>query len=329
MSFQPEANESNICPGCREPVLASWKACPSCATKLGAASAEAPIVQAGDHSVVKAQIDRSTSQGPATGAGSGSRPMIQSGEGSVIKAEINASTNTNVHNDRSLKVNGQFVANQTVVNESSVGSLVRMVMGAFSSTSAQEIEASLPDTAPELFAVLAQTLNQVTRQEKLEFKRQRNLFGSAKVATTANPMREAQRKYKEAAERHQLCQKILDRLHGIGQRSRNKQLVGDIEKLDNCLMDTVSITKTNGMFPNLKGFGWMFAIGGVLATLLFLAGLLSFKAEPIGFGFILMLITIGPLVGGYYYFRNTVAKQEAKIASVEKNLDELLSRYTA
>jgi len=42
-----------------------------------------------------------------------------------------------------------------------------------------------------------------------------------------------------------------------------------------------------------------------------------------------MLLTVGPLVGGYYFFRSTVAKQEAKVASVEKNLDELLSRYTA
>gem|GEM_PF-6979627 len=157
-------------------------------------------------------------------------------------------------------------------------------------------------------------------------------MGSRDTGGATSPwaqQRAIKRRLQEAAERQQTCQKILDKLHGIGQLSRNKQLLEDIEKLDNCLLDTVAIKKTNGMFQPLKIWGVLFAIGGALATLLFLAGLVTFTAEPMGIGFVFMLLTVGPLVGGYYFFRSTVAKQEAKVASVEKNLDELLSRYTA
>ena len=333
MSFQSGVESTAVCPGCSEPVLANWKACPSCGNKLGTPAAP-PLIQAGEGSVVKAQIDRSANvHGGAASQPAPSQPMIQAGEGSVIKAEINASRNTNVHHDNSLKVNGQFVANQTVVHESSVGTLVRMMTGAFSRTSAKEIEQSLPDTGPELFSILAQTLFGQIRQEKLQFKKERKLFGSGGDGNASNPWAQARaekRRNEEAAERQTICQKILDKLHGIGQRSRDKQLLGDIEKLDNCLLETVAIKKTNATFKVFKIWGVLFAIGGVLSILLFLAGLLTgFNLAPMFTGFLGALVTVGPLVWGYFFFHKTVAKQEAKFTKVEADLDELLSRYTS
>jgi hypothetical protein len=313
------------CPSCTEPVLANWKACPACGTKL-AAPAEPQVARGGEGSVVKATVNRG-GNGPAAQP---PQPLVQAGDGSVVKADVDASTH--YHTDRSLKVSGQFVANQTVVNESSVGTIVRMLLGGFTTTSKQEIEAQLPDTAPELFAILAQTLHHQVRQEKLAFKKKGKLLGYGGDHNANNPfaaMAANRKRNQEATERQELCQKILDKLHDIGRRSRDKQLLEDIERLDNCLIETQRAKAKNDGLEIWKVWGLVLTILTVLVLLLFLAALFGGQGSAIASTFVLLLLSGGGVAGIYYGFKGTVAAQEVRLKALESDLDTLLGRYTA
>ena len=336
------ANPST-CPGCQQPILAAWKACPACGTRLGAAAVPtplpppvpsgAPLVQAGENSVVKANINQPVHMnvpgGSPTVRPAGVGPMIQAGDNAVIKAEVNASTN--IHNDRSVNVQGQYIANQTIVNESSVGTIVRMLVGAFTDNSAAEIEKSLPTDPGELYSILAQTLAHQVRQEKLIVRRlQQGFFSSGQQGVSTSPwaqMKKDRQAKKETVQRHELCQKILSKLHDHGYRSGDRQLLSDIDRLDACMMTSEFIRKKNESIPVIRT---LLMVGcAPWAALLFLGFLGALFSGSIGpaFGvFFLVLVAGGIAVGGYFYCKSTLATLDQKIAEIEMVTEELARR---
>ena len=102
------------CPGCGEAIKPNWRACPACGAQLSPKASATPAalradpmppadVQAGDNSVVKAEINKSVS----VNAGPGEvavppmprGPMIHVGADSVVKAEIDASYSVSAAGD--------------------------------------------------------------------------------------------------------------------------------------------------------------------------------------------------------------------------------------
>ena len=332
----PLAIAEDTCPGCREPVLPNWKACPACGTRLAVAAATASppsslpdagtasLVQAGDNSVVKAQINRninvagtgnSAPVGPAV-----AQPLIQSGEGSVIKAEVDASTN--IHHDHSLKVQGQYVASQTVIHESSAGVIVRLLTGSFSNEDAREVEEqikSLPDDPAQLQAILAQTLRHILREGKKRFKQQEGLFNFSDgmegkgfrdrmAMTNSGGIDSVNRK------RLDLCQKVLDKLHDSGHRSRDSHLLASIDRLDDSLINTEQLLHK----LQLASMAKMFAMLGLMGIPMFF--LMGF-AEP---GFLILGLFYGALAGGGIWFFQRFQKSVGeRLTQVEATVSQL------
>lgn len=99
---------SAVCPGCREPVMPTWRSCPICSVPLKdagnlqpqptnyaqtAASADHPSgsaeIQAGDDAVVRANVNKTINTAGAVPPGA----EVQAGDNSVVKATIDKTTN--------------------------------------------------------------------------------------------------------------------------------------------------------------------------------------------------------------------------------------------
>ena len=299
------------CNNCQSPIQSSWRACPVCGQAIGANPQAAagmqqyqqppsfypnqatpqPFVQSGNDSVVKANINQSTNysvQGtpysnqqnpfpahPMAGnfaphpygghqySGSGI-PAIQAGNDSVIKAEINSSTN-NYH--------GQYIANQTtVINESSIGTLVKLFSGG-SLDQAEEKIKNLPNNPVEVVAILSQTLREILRESKRKFKSEKGLFNFSQGWKTILLFMFPYGVFFIGSgipkKRMELCQKILDHLHDLALKQRSNQLVHDVEFIDDKMIEiqglygkskNIEISKVMGRFGFLYCFPTLFII---------------------------------------------------------------------
>ncbi len=334
--------DSRSCTECGEPVMAMWKACPACGTRLIVSTisspptlrpAPPPIIQAGNNSVVKAQINRSsnaTTIAPKSESAPilGGQPLIHSGEGSVIRAEIDASTN--IHNDHSLKVQGQYVANQTVVNESSAGTIVRLLTGAFTSADARKAEEQiqqLPNEPKQLQAILSQTLTYIIREAKKIFRQQEGLlnfnfnFNSSatagkgyfdRLALMTSGIDSTNR------QRLELCQKILDKLHENGRNSRDAVLLTAIDRLDTSLIKTEQLLR---MFPKTSTIR-MYTFIPVMAAFGTLVLTFAAKREN-GLMFLLTLLLGGASAAAVWYFNQREKKMAEQLSNLEKTVNEL------
>lgn len=335
MEPPPLVLAESSCSGCNEPVMPNWKACPACGTKLGAVATappslgsqidQAPMIQAGDNSVVKANINRGThsigSGGPMPSRLTAGQPLIQGGEGSVIKAEVDASTN--VHHDNSLKVEGQFVANQTVVHESNVGSVVKLFTGFFSNENEKKIEEeiqALSNDPTQLKAILAQTLRHTLREAKKLFKQQKGLFNftnSNLGLRNAWALKGSGGVGADNRKRLDLCQKVLDKLHDIGHISNDsRQLVG-IDCLDESMIGAEQLLRKlkKSQEWKLAVMLWMGSIGFAW----FMAGF----ANPMVFLFWL-LIFLPISIGGICLYQRSQEKIETRLTEIENTVNQMV-----
>lgn len=332
------------CPNCNEPIVPTWRACPACATQLAptadaniAASRLPPMrpteVQAGDNSVVKAEINKPVTINAAPGQvavpPTPRGPMISVGAESVVKANIDASTNVHHH--------GQYVKHQTVIQESSVGSIVRLLTSGFSGDSVRKAEeqiAALPDEPNQLFAILAQTLRHIIRDVKKQFKQEQGLFnmgGSVINTNMGGSITQRMQDHiskstygvdKANRQRLGLCQKILDKLHDMAHNLRDRQLVTDIEQLDDCMVTAEQLFKKQVNIWFVK----IFAAGGLvmLVPMVLMGLVLLFQGEAGGLLFILIYPAMAG--GGYWVFQRSHAAMEKGISDVEKVINELAER---
>jgi len=296
------------CPHCQVTIQAHWKGCPACGVLLlpnASAAIQAPSpapnskpvpasgIQVGNNSVVKADINQSFNVNtPAAMAaqflgGVGMPPptpahipSVHVGDGSVVKANIDASTNVNHH--------GQFVAQQTIVNvnESVVGSLVKLLTGTVFTDSAfkQADDQILRSNDPvELQSILAQTLWHMIRELK-------NLDKGSGV----NSIRNAETSKLEAMNdnfqhvglkasgidkvnflRLKLCHKIIDKLYDIEAANPTEKSTRDVEALNECILSTEKMFKWQKNKKIIKKYSiasyfllsfWIFSCGGPALT---------------------------------------------------------------
>ena len=325
----PPMSPQNECRQCREPILPAWKACPACGVLVSPEEPTQPHLKTGANSVVNANIRQVPTVGAPVTRHAAS-PLVQTGSDSVVKATIDASNNLHQH--------GQFVKNQTVVHdqsntvihESSIGSLIRMMTSGFSNERANEIEsqiASLPDDPAELFPVLAQTLRHLLREAKRAFKQEKRLFaGASAPGNFAEALKDAKAQVtglsKENRKQLDLCKQILDKLHDVGHASNDSHLISDIDRLDDCLIETESLLKKRFTLRQSK----MFVMLGLFGVPLFLViGVMMLSAGQ-GFGLLLALL-YGCMAGvGYWFFTTTLTNLEQGIADAEKVTSELADR---
>ena len=246
--------------------------------------------------------------------------MISVGAESVVKANIDASTNVHHH--------GQYVESQTVIQESSVGSIVRLLTTAFSGDSLRKAEeqiAALPNEPNQLFAILAQTLRHIIRDAKKQFKQEQGLFNMG--GSVMQRMQDQLSMFtggvdKANRQRLGLCQKILDKLHDMAHNLRDRQLVTDIEQLDDCMVTAEQLFKKRMTIRMAKMFVLLGLFGLVPMVLLGLVGL--FQGEA---GLLVFSLLYGAIAGGgYWVYQRSHAAMGKGISDVEKVINELAER---
>ena len=282
--------ESAVCPNCQEPVLPNWKACPSCATQLAstpAVNAPSPAseIQAGDNSVVNAVINKPvTMNNPrSTAPPTAVAPMINVGAESVVSANIDASTN--IHNDHSRTIHGQYVESQTFVH---VGPIVQKMTVSFSSEVASDIERSLPDDPSSLIAILAETNRFLIRNDTIRF-RQHVAGGLWKNLAAKDGLFDSDlgRRKRASAEynamerlidgRRDLCLQITNKLHGIAANTGDQTLACDIEALDECVLSVKQAHDNIKWLDKRKQGDWW-----ILIIILCMGVIFSPLAIPLG-----------------------------------------------
>jgi uncharacterized membrane protein YqjE len=295
-------------------------------------------IQVGNESVAKINVNRSVNVAGVPGMSGAMMgmpgqvraegiPSMQVGDGSVVKAEIDASTN--IHHNHSLHVQGQYVANQTVVQEVSVGALVALLTGRFTDEDAlkaeKEIQA-LPNKPAELQQILAQTLRFLVRESKRRFKKQEGLFNFSNGSmgqtvkermeiTHGGGINSTDRK------RLNLCQQVLDKLHEIAHQSRDRRVLEGIEKLDDSLLKTEQVMQK----ILLASIAKMFTILGMVAIPVFGIPILfqpNIKVENV---LLLELVVFAAIAcPGIWYIRHSQAAIGSRLTEVEATLTQLV-----
>jgi hypothetical protein len=250
------------CMHCQAIIQPHWKGCPACGGALAPLStpqvtaqapmafaqtkpeAISPTIKVGNDSVVKTNLNQSVNvsgQQPNGTAGltnQGHASSIHVGDGSVVKTEINSTTN--ISNDNSLNFQGNYVANQTVVQITSTEEMVNLLTGDISDEEIIKIEAqirTLPNNPHQMLSILALTLRYIIREAKINFKRQNGIFKSSKDTKSETGFIKQILLGKTGislinTRRFKLCRLILDRLHEIGHNQNNLQIMSEIEKID-------------------------------------------------------------------------------------------------
>lgn len=340
----PAANivsaENAVCPGCSEPVLPNWNNCPSCQTPLPKQqpAGQPPLVQAGNDNVIKTTINAPTqSSGHGGAAGSASpSPAISMGDGNVVKANIDQSTN--ITHDKSVNVQGQYVAQQTVVNESNVGAILNLLSSPFTNKQADEISnliEAIPDDHVGMMELLRKSLMQLVRQMKMEYKEAKNTgFGmdtftksygkfmkSYFSAISFGMLDKVWSKKDIAAKRIELCKKILDKLHDSAVQRNHQNLMVKLETLDDHLISLQSLNKKNNSLIFYRLGGAFFGLGFVAGLLMGITG----NAEE-SFGAHFGMVGICALASGglFFYSWKTQKNFESEIKTMEQSVPQLL-----
>lgn len=256
------------CMHCQAIIQPHWKGCPACGGALAPlltpqVTAQAPMafaqtkpeaisptIKVGNDSVVKTNLNQSVNvsgqqpNGTAGLANQGHASSIHVGDGSVVKTEINSTTN--ISNDNSLNFQGNYVANQTVVQITSTEEMVNLLTGDMSDEEIIKIEAqirTLPNNTNQMLSILALTLRYMIREAKINFKRQSGIFKSSKDTKSNKGFISRILSGRSGlslvnTRRFKLCRLILDRLHESGHNQNNLQIMSEIEKIDDT---TISI----------------------------------------------------------------------------------------
>jgi hypothetical protein len=330
-----------VCPGCSEPVLPEWNNCPSCQTPVSKQQpvGQPPLVQAGNDNVIKTTVNAPTHSDGSTGStvpATASPPAISMGDGNVVKANIDQSTN--VTHDKSVNVQGQYVAQQTVVNESGVGTILKMLSSSFSNKQADEISEmieAIQDDRPAMMELLRKSLLQLVRQMKVEYKEGKssgmslesisksyvNFYTSYLSTVSFGLIRNYWSKKDIATKRIELCKKILEKLHDSAIMINDQDLLGKLDTLDDHLISLQTLTKKTNTASIWSGSVWLLAVIAVVTAFA------SFGA-PTFAGFVIVLacafcLGLGSVVL-FRYVRTTREKFESEIKTMERTVPQLL-----
>jgi hypothetical protein len=211
-----------------------------------------------------------------------------------------------------------------------------MMTGAFSSDKARKVEASLPDNAEELCAILAHTLRHIIREAKRTFKQNKGLFnmGGASVVTPGSSpftimrehwsgIKEASERSTEKKERMDLFRKILDKLHDVAHATNDTHLIDDVEKLDDCLITTQQLLSKQNTIPGARALA---VLGLCAAPLFFLVGIVGLIATGNPLLVLLSFFYGAFAAGGFWLFRFNQNAVESGISEVETAISELAER---
>lgn len=160
-------------------------------------------------------------------------PAMNMGNDNVVKAEIDASTK--IHNDNSLKVKGNFVAQQTVINQTNTSGaeLVRLIGSFFERGygSKKQIEdqlESMPDNLIELIQTLSELCRFITREID-------KIYTGKKPLSKKNPtgvLSFGKNNNDPIFDQIEFAQKILDKIHKVAFDSKDQNLTDAVSKLD-------------------------------------------------------------------------------------------------
>ena len=272
----------------------------------------------GNDNIVKATIQGGDNAPPPVPR----KPIMNIGNDNVIKAEIDASTN--VFHDNSVKVEGTYVAQQTIINEEAIAPLLKLFTGILTNENIEKIEekiSHLPNNPVQLGTLLAKTLRHIIREAKISFKQQESLFSFDPNLSKLGHFERVNHVYNigkvdsQNEKRLDLAEKILNKLHDIGSNSRNSQLILNIEKLDDCIINTrqlllkINYLPITKMFVMIGGFG---AIGGLL--------MLKVPNGP-EWWFCYCL----SFAGAYWWFKKNQSQILEKLISSENVLNKLVN----
>jgi len=305
------------CPHCGAAVEAGWRACPACGQALTPAAA---AVQAGAGSIVKTSLEGD----PARVSG---QPLLSVGDRGVVKASIDASSNVHHH--------GQFVQQQTVVHESGVAAIVRLLTTSKSKTAVDEAEqriAALPDAPEQLMSILAQTLQHLLREVRLQTMRQG--MGSWFEGLLGGFQGNAGERFKAMSDlgsygmaepnyrRLQICHAIVGKLQDQGNES--PRLLKDIEALDEALVSVEAMLKQRQTFWYLnmtKGLAVPAVMVGGLGLVALWNGGSAWAAC-----FLITAIIGGAIFAALRVKRSMIEASTQRAAKVEKSLNEIIQR---
>jgi tellurite resistance protein len=244
-------------------------------------------VTAGNDSIVKATIDAGVTYPAGRAVDENARhvagrdaPVMAIGDNAIVKAHVDA--RSQVFNDQSTTVHGQYVGQQTFVH---VGSIVQKMTVSFSSDAVGEIEKSLPDDLASLMAIVANTCRWLIRNDMVRAK-QHVAGGVLKVVSNehdkhrkhrANLFAKLLRKkssYDLAEEaisqRHELCDRAIGRIHEIANSTGDQSVLADVEELDDCVIevkqshrDIVWLDRVKGNWDGKFGLWTPWIYGGI------------------------------------------------------------------
>jgi len=258
------------------------------------------------------------------------------GDGNVVKANIDQSTN--VTHDKSVNVQGQYVAQQTVVNESGVGTILKMLSSSFSNKQADEISEmieAIQDDRPAMMELLRKSLLQLVRQMKVAYKEDKNsgmglesisksyanFFKSYLSAVSFGLLDTVWSKKDIATKRVELCKKILEKLHDSAIMNNDQDLLGKLDNLDDHFISLQTLSQKNHS-ALMYGFGAWY-----LAAIAVSTALASFVI-PTTIGTVTVLacafcLGLGSVVL-FRYVRTTREKFESEIKTMERTVPQLL-----
>jgi hypothetical protein len=188
-----------------------------------------------------------------------------------------------------------------------------MLTSGFSSENIDKIEKqinSLPKESNELFAILAQTLRHINREAKKRFKK-----GEGRGIDKAS------------RKRLDLCQRILDTLHDIGHNTNDALLISDIDRLDDCLVETEQILKRQENAELVYGlFMFVGALGVPTWAVMALIAAFRTELEEAWGVYAMFLLTIAVTAGSYWVSCKMQGRIQKGIAHVENVVGELAER---
>lgn len=330
------------CMHCQAIIQPHWKGCPACGGALAPLStpqvtaqapmafaqtkpeAISPTIKVGNDSVVKTNLNQSVNvsgQQPNSTAGltnQGHASSIHVGDGSVVKTEINSTTN--ISNDNSLNFQGNYVANQTVLQITSTEEMVSLLTGKISDQEIIMIEAqirTLPNNPQQLLSILALTLSHMVREIKIKFKKQKGILNFSYDEKYSSGFFEWTSAIN--TRRLKLCGVILERLHESGHNRTDKQLMTLIEQIDECF---INLETTFKQFTKLKfakiliPFGILSAISGIV---------IGIKSENYG-SLAIAIPYLMASVGGIYYYYVSQTSIDHRILEFEIALEQIISK---